>query len=91
MTPDPVDFWAASVAAGERLVAERHGEAVERRQRDYLATASGRPVVFASLARCPACGGTKHKSYRSLDQGDGSRMKWTECKSCGEKFIVILE
>lgn len=47
--------------------------------------------VFVELPRCPECGGTRHRAYRSVEQGDGSRMKWTECKTCHEKFIVILE
>ncbi len=62
----------------------------ERRERERLAAEPSARYVYATLPRCPACGGVKLKSYRSIDQGDGSRMKWTRCE-CGEKFIVILE
>jgi len=72
--------------AGRQIAAENKARRFAER-----AASPGSRYVYASLPRCPACGGTEHRSYRSVDQGDGSRMKWTACKACGEKFVVILE
>lgn len=47
--------------------------------------------VFAKLPRCPECKGAKHRAYRSVDSGDDSRTKYTLCKDCGCKFIIILD
>jgi len=51
------------------------------------------PTVIAVAPRCPNpdCGSTKHSSYRSIENGDGSRTKWTVCKACGQRFIIVLE
>ncbi len=47
--------------------------------------------VFVERPRCPRCGSSSHRAYRSVEQCDGSRMKWTVCQACREKFIVVLE
>jgi hypothetical protein len=55
-----------------------------------LEAAEREQYVFAIMPRCPYCDGVRHRSYRSIDQGDGSRKKWTRCE-CGKKFIIVLE
>lgn len=47
--------------------------------------------VFVLLPRCPACGGVKHRPYRTTDQGDSTKMQHAVCKTCGEKFRIIFE
>jgi DNA-directed RNA polymerase subunit M/transcription elongation factor TFIIS len=41
--------------------------------------------------KCPRCGSTKLRNYRSIsDQGDGSSLSWVRC-SCGQRFKVVME
>jgi Zn ribbon nucleic-acid-binding protein len=47
--------------------------------------------VFVSRARCPACDSADLHTIRSIDQGDGTRRKRTQCLKCFHKFFVILE
>ena len=68
----------------ERQAAREHRQFVRQAERGTLS------FVYCTLPRCPECGGAKHKSYRSVDNGDGTRMRWTRCE-CGEKFIIVLE
>lgn len=51
------------------------------------------PTVTVVAPRCPNvnCNSTRHSSYRSIDNGDGSRTKWTTCKVCKRRFIIVLE
>jgi hypothetical protein len=72
--------------AGRQLTRER--------QRERFAESLAAPeavYVFARLPRCPACGSSELRSRRSIDQGDGSRKRWTTCKICNETFFLILE
>jgi DNA-directed RNA polymerase subunit M/transcription elongation factor TFIIS len=55
---------------------------------------------FASLAgryvhcrrpRCPKCRATSLRSYKTLRSGDGSVTRYTACKDCGHRFILVLE
>lgn len=86
------DQWCSDQRAEReaRQQAERRAERERERFAEQAASDDDR-FVFATLPKCPSCGGVRHKSYRSIDQGDGSRMKWTTCQTCGEKFILILE
>jgi len=80
MTRDEYDHW----------VSDREAECEARRERENLTARSDARYVFSVLPRCPQCNGTHHRSYRSIDQGDGSRTRWTKCQTCGTKFILIL-
>ena len=49
------------------------------------------PIVNRQLSSCDKCGSYQIKSDRSIDQGDGTRMKWVHCKVCEYRFIDIWE
>ena len=49
------------------------------------------PRIWVPLATCPACGSDRLKSYASIGQGDESRLKYSQCKTCGQRFKIILE
>ena len=50
-----------------------------------------RPIVFVPRPRCPGCGMTDIDVRSSLAQGDGSQLRYCRCRSCGERFKVVLE
>lgn len=51
-----------------------------------------RPVVTIERPRCPECGSAHLLTQRSVaDQGDGSTLRLTKCRSCGCNFEVVLE
>jgi transposase-like protein len=47
--------------------------------------------VFVEKVRCPRCGSDELKTTRSVNQGDGSTQRTTNCRSCGHHFFVIEE
>ncbi len=47
--------------------------------------------VYITRAKCPSCGGADLHTIRSTDQGDGTRQKRTQCRSCFHKFYVVIE
>lgn len=47
--------------------------------------------VFAARIRCPVCSSADLKPLRSIDQGDGTRMRRTLCRECDHRFFVILK
>ena len=50
------------------------------------------PTVVVERPRCPRCGGTRLRKYRSLtDQGDGTALWWVCCRNCAHRFKVVLE
>jgi predicted nucleic acid-binding Zn-ribbon protein len=50
-------------------------------------------LVFVTLPTCPRCGGTKYRTRRSADNGDGSRTKLAVCEAgdCGQPFKIVAE
>jgi hypothetical protein len=49
------------------------------------------PTITVERPRCPACGGTRLRKYRSIsDQGDGSALAYVRC-GCGKRFRVVME
>jgi hypothetical protein len=52
---------------------------------------TSRPIIFVRRVKCPACHGIRHKTTRSVDQGDGSRLHWKTCQTCQKKFFVCVE
>ena len=48
-------------------------------------------VVTYIQPRCPQCGSVDLKTQRSVDQGDGTRIRNTVCRTCGKKFFVMAE
>jgi len=85
-------FYTYGISRTDLFAEKVHPSAqlLKRQMNDHDLERASR-YIHCERPRCPECGGTEHKSYRSVEQADGSRMKWTTCKSCGEKFIVILE
>lgn len=55
------------------------------------ATRPKREYVFCERVRCPGCGATKLRTYRSTKSSDGSLARHTVCRVCGKKFVVVLE
>ena len=47
--------------------------------------------VYVRLPRCPRCDSTRLVAQRSVDNGDGTRTKYTKCRDCGKNTILILE
>mgnify|MGYP000904673283 FL=1 len=47
--------------------------------------------VFVERPRCPACGGVRLRAYGTVTQSDSSKMQYSQCKTCGEKFRIIFE
>jgi DNA-directed RNA polymerase subunit RPC12/RpoP len=40
---------------------------------------------------CPHCGATRPITVRSVDQGDGSRLRLQLCRRCSGRFRVVVE
>ena len=67
------------------MTEQTHEAIPDRRPRKRL------PTVTVPRPRCPACGQTRLRKYRSVrDQGDGSALWWVRCP-CGNRFRVLLE
>ena len=54
-------------------------------------TKTPRPYVFVERPRCPACGSVDLHPYKTVQQGDGSTLRYVRCKSCGEKAFLVIE
>lgn len=51
-----------------------------------------RRYVFVERTRCPVCGSPSLRAYKTLPpDGDGSVSRYTRCRACGHKFIVVEE
>ncbi len=48
-------------------------------------------IINRETPRCPECGSGTLRRDRSIDQGDGSRMKWAHCQSCDYRFIEVWD
>lgn len=40
---------------------------------------------------CPFCQSTSHAIVKTIDNGDGSRMRRCVCNRCSERFIIVVE
>lgn len=89
--PPPVDATAhdaADVAARGDGASERPTSAAPLPRPPRL------PTVALTRPRCPSCGTTRIKRYRSIkDQGDGTAVWWVQCQApaCGHRFKILFE
>jgi hypothetical protein len=63
---------------------------LKRVPRSDLPPCAGR-YVHHRRPRCPQCCSTSLRSYKTLRNGDGSVTRYTACKGCGHRFILVLE
>lgn len=47
--------------------------------------------VFIQRPRCPQCESLDLQTTKSKMGDDCSRMRWTRCRSCNHRFIVVAE
>jgi len=48
------------------------------------------PAIY-QRPRCPRCGSVELQTNRSIDQGDGSRLRWATCRQCEHRLRYVLE
>lgn len=50
-------------------------------------------TITVERPRCPKCQSVGLERYRSIDQGDGTRLVWMQCREsdCRWRFKVVLE
>src|SRR5690606_16156478 len=65
----------------------------EKRQRERFAEAvsSNPPIVAGRLNRCPNCRSSDHVADKILENSDAVHKSKRHCKSCGAKFIQVLD
>lgn len=51
----------------------------------------GARYLFLERPRCPECGSTRLRTYRSVEQEDGTRLRYSECLTCGCRLRIVLE
>lgn len=55
-------------------------------------TDADQPVyISVKRPRCPRCGGVKLRTYKSIDNGDGSVTRYSRCRDCDRRMILIVE
>jgi len=47
--------------------------------------------VYHPRPRCPVCRGANLRTRRSTRHPDGAIERHTECRDCGQRFILVLE
>ena len=47
--------------------------------------------VVREADRCPACRSVRLRAYRTTRQGDGSVCRHTACRTCGHRFLLVIE
>lgn len=48
--------------------------------------------VFAPRVQCPECHSPDLQTVRSMPiESDGSRARYTHCRACAFKFVVVVE
>ena len=47
--------------------------------------------VYARRVRCPSCNSPSLRVQRSVDNGDGSRTRYSKCRDCGANVVLIIE
>ena len=48
-------------------------------------------LVFCARPRCPECGSTRLKSYKTVQNGDDTVTRYTSCRDCLCKFRLCVE
>jgi len=46
--------------------------------------------VHVPAVRCPGCGSDRLRVYKT-QRDNGTVSRWTKCRACGSKFIVVYE
>jgi transposase-like protein len=49
------------------------------------------PLVFIERARCPSCESANIETLRTYQNGDDTVTRRTRCRSCGKRFLVVVE
>lgn len=49
------------------------------------------PTLFATIPRCTRCGSATFKPYKTVNQNDGSKLRYARCKRCQMKVKIIIE
>jgi ribosomal protein L40E len=47
-------------------------------------------TIVVMRPRCPKCESVDLRNNRTIDQGDGSQLRYTICRQCGERFKIAL-
>ncbi len=47
--------------------------------------------VFLQLPRCVACASVRLKIYKTIQQGDGSRLQYAKCLACQQRLRLVWE
>jgi len=48
-------------------------------------------VVITTRPRCPRCGSTRLRAYRSTRAADGTVTRHSRCRDCGASGLVIAK
>lgn len=50
------------------------------------------PPTYVSviLPRCP-CGSAHLRAYKTVDNGDGTKTRYSTCQTCGQKLVLVVE
>lgn len=65
-----------------------------RRKKSFRWELADLPTVAVKRTRCPSCGSTDLqtiKSFRLRDEAEDYSERRTECRDCGERFLVVVE
>jgi transposase-like protein len=51
------------------------------------------PPEYLTLVRprCPECNSPNFRAYRTNDNGDGSKTRYSICQECGRRVVIIVE
>jgi hypothetical protein len=41
--------------------------------------------------RCPVCSSVRLRAYRTTDLGDGSQVRYSRCRDCGQRLILNVD
>jgi hypothetical protein len=91
----PLDALTMPAIAGDQAPHSRSMQLKATTTKTAVRTPRGdgrKPAyVHAKAPRCPDCDSKRLRSYRSTDGGDGSRIKYSRCRDCGRRVVVVLE
>ena len=48
-------------------------------------------TLILERPRCPRCGSPELEVRRTIDQGDGSRLRYCRCRRCSRPVRVVVE
>ena len=49
------------------------------------------PLAFFRMPSCPFCGSPDRITVRSTRESDGSITRRTICRSCSQRYVLVLE